>query len=109
MSSASEPPGIVAGRPPHIQVTDLTMAFGSRVLMEHLTFTIGHGDIFIIMGGSGSGKSTLMRHIVGLQRPAAGTIELGRHEHVGRRVPTSRRCCSAGWGSCTSRGPCGPR
>jgi len=76
MSSASEAPGIVAGRPPHVEVTDLTMAFGSRILMEHLTFTIAHGDIFIIMGGSGSGKSTLMRHIVGLQRPAAGTIEL---------------------------------
>src|SRR4051812_47284148 len=53
------------------------MAFGSRTLMERLTFTIRRGDVFVIMGGSGSGKSTLMRHLVGLHRPAAGTIRLG--------------------------------
>lgn len=52
------------------------MAFGSRTLMERLTFTIRRGDVFVIMGGSGSGKSTLMRHLVGLHRPAAGTILL---------------------------------
>src|SRR5262245_58940336 len=77
MSLASKAVVAEAGqRPPHIEVVDLTMAFGSRILMEHLTFTIGDGDIFIIMGGSGSGKSTLMRDIVGLQRPADGKIEL---------------------------------
>lgn len=70
----SEPVAPVATRAPHIEVEGLTMAFGSRVVMERLTFTIRRGDIFIIMGGSGSGKSTLMRHLVGLQRPAAGTI-----------------------------------
>jgi phospholipid/cholesterol/gamma-HCH transport system ATP-binding protein len=64
-------------RPPHIEVEDLTMAFGGRTLMERLTFTIRRGDVFVIMGGSGSGKSTLMRHLVGLHRPAAGTIRLG--------------------------------
>lgn len=53
------------------------MAFGSRTLMERLTFTIRRGDVFVIMGGSGSGKSTLMRHLIGLHRPAAGTIRLG--------------------------------
>ena len=53
------------------------MAFGSRTLMERLTFTINRGDVFVIMGGSGSGKSTLMRHLVGLHRPALGTIRLG--------------------------------
>jgi phospholipid/cholesterol/gamma-HCH transport system ATP-binding protein len=74
MSSASEPEAAAETRPPHIEVEGLTMAFGARIVMERLTFTIRRGDIFIIMGGSGSGKSTLMRHLVGLQRPAAGTI-----------------------------------
>lgn len=75
MSSASEPDHAAEARPPHITIEGLTMAFGSRVLMERLTFTIRRGDIFIIMGGSGSGKSTLMRHLVGLQEPAAGRIQ----------------------------------
>ena len=53
------------------------MAFGTRTLMERLTFSINRGDVFVIMGGSGSGKSTLMRHLVGLHRPALGAIRLG--------------------------------
>jgi len=59
---------------PHIIVRDLTMAYGSFVVQRDLTFTINHGDIFIIMGGSGCGKSTLMRHMIGLQKPTTGQI-----------------------------------
>jgi len=59
---------------PHIDVKDLTMAFGSFVVQQDLTFTINRGDIFIIMGGSGCGKSTLMRHMVGLIEPAKGQV-----------------------------------
>jgi len=62
---------------PHITVKDLTMAFGSFVLMRDLNFTINHGDVFIIMGGSGSGKSTLLRHMIGLIEPARGNIFYG--------------------------------
>ena len=62
---------------PHIIVEDLTMAFGSFVVQQDLTFTINKGDIFIIMGGSGCGKSTLLRHMVGLQRPAKGRVQYG--------------------------------
>lgn len=57
---------------PHIEVKDLTMAYGSYVLMRDLNFTINRGDIFIIMGGSGCGKSTLLRHLIGLKAPAKG-------------------------------------
>lgn len=59
---------------PHIVVRDLTMAFGSFVLMRDLNFSINHGDVFIIMGGSGCGKSTLLRHLIGLNEPARGEI-----------------------------------
>ena len=59
---------------PYITVRDLTMAYGSFVLMENLNFTIDRGDIFIIMGGSGCGKSTLMKIMVGLKEPAQGQV-----------------------------------
>jgi phospholipid/cholesterol/gamma-HCH transport system ATP-binding protein len=62
------------GAKPHIIVHDLTMAFGTFVLMHDLNFTINHGDVFIIMGGSGCGKSTLLRHLIGLIEPAKGEI-----------------------------------
>jgi len=59
---------------PHIIVHDLTMAYGARIIQKDLNFTIGRGDIFIIMGGSGCGKSTLLRHLIGLIRPASGQV-----------------------------------
>lgn len=67
-------PGTGTNKEPHITVRNLTMAYGSFVLMRDLNFTIGRGDIFIIMGGSGCGKSTLMRHLVGLKEPAKGQV-----------------------------------
>ncbi|MBP1775151.1 MAG: transporter, ATP-binding protein [candidate division NC10 bacterium] len=62
---------------PHIEVRDLTMAYGDRVIQRDLNFTVGRGDIFIIMGGSGCGKSTLLRHLIGLMRPARGDVYYG--------------------------------
>jgi len=57
-----------------IEVRDLTMAFGSFVLMHDLNFTVKPQDIFIIMGASGCGKSTLLRHLIGLLEPAKGEV-----------------------------------
>ncbi len=62
---------------PHIIVRNLTMAYGSFVLMRDLNFVVKRGDIFIIMGGSGCGKSTLLRHLIGLKEPATGEIIYG--------------------------------
>ena len=69
MSNKSYVPGSA-----HITVRNLTMAFGSFVLMHDLNFVVNHGDVFVIMGGSGCGKSTLLRHMIGLIEPAKGEI-----------------------------------
>ncbi|HEY6554852.1 MAG TPA: ATP-binding cassette domain-containing protein [Vicinamibacteria bacterium] len=50
------------------------MAYGDRVIQKDLSFTVGRGEVFVIMGDSGCGKSTLMRHMIGLQAPAAGEV-----------------------------------
>jgi phospholipid/cholesterol/gamma-HCH transport system ATP-binding protein len=63
--------------PPPITVKNLTMAYGTFVLMKDINFTVKHGDIFVIMGGSGSGKSTLLRHMLGLIEPAKGEVLYG--------------------------------
>jgi phospholipid/cholesterol/gamma-HCH transport system ATP-binding protein len=59
---------------PAIEVRDLMMAYGGRVVMQGLDFQVRRGEIFVIMGGSGSGKSTLLKHLIGLKKPAQGTI-----------------------------------
>ncbi len=53
------------------------MAYGDFLIQRDLSFEIGTGDIFIIMGGSGCGKSTLLKHLVGLNTPAKGEIFYG--------------------------------
>ncbi len=57
-----------------IQVKDLTMKYGNKLIQENLTFPIYKKDIFIIMGGSGCGKSTLLRHLIGLKSPYKGEV-----------------------------------
>jgi phospholipid/cholesterol/gamma-HCH transport system ATP-binding protein len=75
MSSTSDARARPAPLPhPKIAVSDLTMAYGDRVVLRDLDFKVKERDIFVVMGGSGCGKSTLLRHLVGLQRPARGTI-----------------------------------
>jgi len=58
----------------HIEVKDLTIAYGDFVVQRDLNFTVDRGDIFIIMGGSGCGKSTLLKAMIGLRKPAKGDI-----------------------------------
>ena len=65
------------GAEPHIQIDNLEMRYGDFLIQKDLTFTINRGDIFVIMGGSGCGKSTLLKHLIGLQRPAAGQVRYG--------------------------------
>jgi phospholipid/cholesterol/gamma-HCH transport system ATP-binding protein len=64
------------GARPHIIVDDLKIGWGSRVLMEHVSFQIERGTTLAILGGSGSGKSTLLRYLIGLERPMAGRIDI---------------------------------
>jgi phospholipid/cholesterol/gamma-HCH transport system ATP-binding protein len=60
--------------PAHVEVRGLTMAFGEVVVQQDISFSIRRGEIFVVMGDSGCGKSTLMRHMIGLNRPAAGDV-----------------------------------
>jgi phospholipid/cholesterol/gamma-HCH transport system ATP-binding protein len=73
----------------HITVRDLTMAYGSFVLMHDLNFTVKRGDVFVIMGGSGCGKSTLLYHLIGLNEPAKGEILYGTESFT--RADAARR------------------
>jgi phospholipid/cholesterol/gamma-HCH transport system ATP-binding protein len=60
-----------------LSVRALEMRYGSFLIQRDLNFDVYRGDVFVIMGGSGCGKSTLLKHLIGLHRPAAGTIRYG--------------------------------
>lgn len=57
-----------------IEAKSLTVGYGSFVLMRDVSFTVGKGEIFFIMGGSGCGKSTLLRVLMGLKEPQGGEV-----------------------------------
>jgi phospholipid/cholesterol/gamma-HCH transport system ATP-binding protein len=79
---------VAQAQQPHIEIRNLTMAFGDTIVMKDLDFSIRRGEIFVIMGGSGSGKSTLMRHLIGLLEPAKGDILYSGNSlvHGGHRI-----------------------
>ena len=62
---------------PVIEVNDFTAAYDDTVVLDNLSFQVYRGEIFIILGGSGCGKSTLLKHMIGLYKPAAGSILIG--------------------------------
>ena len=67
-------PAPAANAVPAIEVRDLVIGYGKRVVLENLNFRIEPGQIVTILGGSGCGKSTLLKHIIGLYKPLRGDI-----------------------------------
>lgn len=61
---------------PVIEVRDLVRRFGSRTVLNGISFDVHKGDTLIIMGGSGCGKSTLLRHIIGSLKPTSGSVKI---------------------------------
>jgi len=59
-----------------IEVRGLRNQFGAQVVHENLDLDVYQGEILGVVGGSGSGKSVLLRSIIGLNRPAAGSVKL---------------------------------
>ena len=57
-----------------IDVQNLTVGYGSNVLMQDLNFSVNNGEIFVILGGSGCGKSSLLKNLFGLYQPLAGDV-----------------------------------
>lgn len=57
-----------------IQLASLGKAFGPRVLLENVTWTVGRRDRVGLCGPNGAGKTTLLRMLAGLEEPDSGAI-----------------------------------
>jgi ATP-binding cassette ChvD family protein len=60
-----------------VEADDVRKAYGDRVLVEGLSFTLPRGGIVGVVGPNGAGKTTLFRMIVGQEKPDAGTLRVG--------------------------------
>jgi phospholipid/cholesterol/gamma-HCH transport system ATP-binding protein len=61
---------------PIIEVQDLTVGYGDKVVLKNVSFDVKRGEIFVILGGSGCGKSTLIKPIMGLLPPISGEVKI---------------------------------
>lgn len=60
-----------------LEANHLVKAFGERMLIDDLSFTLPRNGIVGVIGPNGVGKSTLFKMIVGQERPTSGSLELG--------------------------------
>lgn len=65
-----------------VEVRDLTVRYGGRTILDSVNFDIYDGEIFVIVGVSGCGKSTLLRQLIGLEKPASGSIRINGEEFI---------------------------
>ncbi|MFH8405044.1 energy-dependent translational throttle protein EttA [Streptomyces sp. NPDC018019] len=60
-----------------VEVEHLNKAFGDKVLIDDLSFTLPRNGIVGVIGPNGAGKTTLFKMIQGLEQPDSGQIKVG--------------------------------
>jgi phospholipid/cholesterol/gamma-HCH transport system ATP-binding protein len=59
-----------------LEADSVVTRFGTEVIHDRVSFTVGRGEVVALIGGSGTGKSVLLKEAIGLIRPSGGTIRL---------------------------------
>jgi len=65
-----------------IEFKNVSKAFGDRLLIDNLSFTVPPGAIVGIIGPNGAGKSTLFKMIAGKEQPDSGEVAIGKTAKV---------------------------
>src|SRR5271157_1413749 len=65
-----------------IEVKELAKVINEKIIVDRISFTVGDGELFGLLGANGSGKTTTFNMLSGLMNPSSGTIKiLGRDIH----------------------------
>lgn len=57
-----------------LEISDLSLAYGKRTILENISFTLAAGEAVALCGENGSGKTTLLTAAAGILRPTHGKI-----------------------------------
>ncbi len=57
-----------------VKFENVTKRFGGEAVLDDLSFEVGKGEIFCVVGPSGTGKSVTLKHIVRLLKPTSGRV-----------------------------------
>lgn len=63
-----------------IKVQNLTKAFGQKLAVDGVSFTVERGEVLGFLGPNGAGKSTTMRMVTGFIPTTSGTVLIGGHD-----------------------------
>jgi ABC-2 type transport system ATP-binding protein len=66
----------MSARAPMVELEGLTRRFGDLAAVDGLSFTVGSGELFGLVGPDGAGKTTTLRMLAGVLRPSAGDARL---------------------------------
>ncbi|MFO0871760.1 MAG: energy-dependent translational throttle protein EttA [Pirellulales bacterium] len=66
-----------------VEASQLSKAYGDRVLIENLSFRLPAGGIVGVIGPNGAGKTTLFRMIMGQEQPDTGELRVGSTVELG--------------------------
>jgi ABC-2 type transport system ATP-binding protein len=61
---------------PALEARDLVKRFGSITAVDHVSFTVGHGEVVALLGPNGAGKTTTLHMLLGLVTPDSGAVRL---------------------------------
>jgi heme exporter protein A len=59
-----------------VKASGIERSFGTRRVLEGISFELTRGGALVVTGPNGSGKTTLLRLLVGLAAPTRGTLEV---------------------------------
>jgi ABC-2 type transport system ATP-binding protein len=73
-----------------IRVQNLVKAFGPKLAVNNISFSLERGEVLGFLGPNGAGKSTSMRMITGFIPPTSGTVSIGGCDIVDNPIPAKR-------------------
>lgn len=73
-----------------IRVQNLTKAFGPKLAVNNVSFSVERGEVLGFLGPNGAGKSTSMRMITGFIPPTSGTVSIGGFDILEKPIEAKR-------------------
>jgi spermidine/putrescine transport system ATP-binding protein len=88
-SPLSAPDGVGSSVPPTIEIRGIARRHGGVTAVDQVSFDVGRGEFFSILGPSGAGKTSVLRMIAGFEDPDEGDVLIDGQSMLG--VPPNRR------------------
>jgi phospholipid/cholesterol/gamma-HCH transport system ATP-binding protein len=76
-----------------IRFEEITKVLGGKTVLDRISFEVGEGETFVIVGRSGAGKSVMLKHMIRLMEPDDGCVVVDGEDmnHLGRKALQAAR------------------